>query len=79
MCIRDRSEVGCEQKSHHEHFEGCLVNCPDCGLMECECKNEKSSFSENKEKGHSHYHFPYPHSEHPLGPVTLRSFNNSQI
>ena len=73
------SEVGCEQKSHHEHFEGCLVNCPDCGLMECECKNEKSSFSENKEKGHSHYHFPYPHSEHPLGPVTLRSFNNSQI
>ena len=34
---------------------------------------------ENKEHEHSHEHFPYPHAEHPLGPVTLRSLNKSQI
>jgi len=73
------SEVGYEQISHHKHVEGCLDICPDCGVKECECKNNKKSFSENKAKEHSHEHFPYPHSEHPLGPVTLRSFNKSQI
>ncbi len=35
--------------------------------------------SKNKEHEHSHEHFPYPHAEHPLGPVTLRSLNKSQI
>ena len=35
--------------------------------------------SENKGHEHSHEHFPYPHAEHPLGPVTLRSLNKSQI
>ncbi len=35
--------------------------------------------SENKSHEHSHEHFPYPHAEHPLGPVTLRSLNKSQI
>ena len=34
---------------------------------------------ENNLQAHSHQHFPYPHSEHPLGPVTLRSLNKSQI
>ena len=34
---------------------------------------------ENKVHDHSHEHFPYPHSGHPLGPVTLRSLNKSQI
>ncbi len=34
---------------------------------------------ENKEHEHSHEHFPYPHADHPLGPVTLRSLNKSQI
>ena len=34
---------------------------------------------ENKADEHSHEHFPYPHADHPLGPVTLRSLNNSQI
>ncbi len=33
----------------------------------------------NKNHEHSHEHFPYPHSEHPLGPVTLRSLNKGQI
>jgi len=35
--------------------------------------------TENKEHDHSHDHFPYPHADHPLGPVTLRSLNKSQI
>ena len=33
----------------------------------------------NKSHDHAHDHFPYPHAEHPLGPVTLRSSNKSQI
>ncbi len=73
------SEVGYEQISHHHHVEGALENCPDCGVRECECTDKKTTFSENKIQGHSHQHFPYPHAEHPLGPVTLRSLNNSQI
>ena len=73
------SEVGYEQISHHDHFEGCLEICPNCGVKECECENNKKSFSENKSHKHSHQHFPYPHAEHPLGPVTLRSSNDSQI
>ena len=73
------SEVGYEQISHHEHVEGSLETCPDCGINECECKIQKKSFSENNFQGHSHQHFPYPHAEHPLGPVTLRSLNKSQI
>ena len=49
--------------------------------LECwlKCKNKQKAFSENNLQGHSHHHFPYPHAEHPLGPVTLRSLNNSQI
>ena len=70
------SEVGHEQISHHEHVEGCLEICPSCQLKECECDRKKKSFSEKKVEKHSHEHFPYPHAEHPLGPVTLRSFNN---
>ncbi len=34
---------------------------------------------ENNMHEHSHEHFPYPNAEHPLGPVTLRSLNKSQI
>ena len=73
------SEVGHEQISHHHHVEACLENCQECGLRECECKNKQKILSDNKVQEHSHQHFPYPHAEHPLGPVTLRSFKNSQI
>jgi len=34
---------------------------------------------ENKSHEHSHQHIPYPHADHPLGPVTLRYLNKSQI
>tara|TARA_Y100001968_G_scaffold211542_1_gene194702 strand:- start:621 stop:1679 length:1059 start_codon:yes stop_codon:yes gene_type:complete len=71
------SEVGYEQISHHDHVEGCLDICSDCGVEECECKNKGECFSENKKHDHTHEHFPYPHAQHPLGPVTLRSLNNS--
>ena len=70
------SEVGYEQKSHHHHVEGCLDIQPNFGD---EGKNKKKNFSENKTHEHSHEHFPYPHAQHPLGPVTLRSSNKSQI
>ncbi len=73
------NEVGYEQISHHDHVEGCLEICADCGLKECECKKDKNSFSEHNAQVHSHQHFPYPHAKHPLGPVTLRSLNNIQI
>ena len=69
------SEVGHEQISHHDHVEGCLEICTNCGVQECECKNEKEVSQENKKHEHSHEHFPYPHAQHPLGPVTLRSLN----
>ena len=72
-------EVGYEQISHHDHVEGCLENCPVCENEKCECKKNTQSYSKNKEHVHSHHHFPYPHAEHPLGPVTLRPSNNSQI
>ena len=67
------SEVGYEQRSHHDHFEGSLEICPDCGINECECKNDNKSDLEKDFQEHSHQHFPYPHAQHPLGPVTLRS------
>ena len=73
------SEVGYEQISHHDHVEGALEICPDCGIKECTCINKNKISSENNLQGHTHQHFPYPHAEHPLGPVTLRSSNNSQI
>ncbi len=66
------SEVGYEQKSHHDHVEGCLDIQSNFGD---EGKNKKKNFSENKTHEHSHEHFPYPHAQHPLGPVTLRSLN----
>tara|TARA_Y100001968_G_scaffold273986_1_gene266882 strand:+ start:1816 stop:2880 length:1065 start_codon:yes stop_codon:yes gene_type:complete len=72
-------EVGYEQISHHDHVEGSLEICPDCGVSECECENGKKNFSKNFQHAHSHQHFPYPHAEHPLGPVTLRSSKNIQI
>ncbi len=73
------SEVGYAQISHHDHVEGCLDLCPDCGRSHCECKIENQSLSQNHLTVHSHQHFPYPHSSHPLGPVTLRSLKNNEI
>ena len=73
------SEVGYEQVSHHNHVEGCLESFQDSGVGKSECNHENTSLSDINVQVHSHKHFPYPHKEHPLGPVTLRSLNNSQI
>ncbi len=73
------SEVGYQQISHHHHVEGSLENCPDCGNNQCEGEKNIKNLSANNLQEHTHQHFPYPHAEHPLGPVTLRSLNQSQI
>ena len=72
-------EVGQAQISHHHHVEGCLENCPNCGVNPCACKLDKHSSLVDEIKPHSHEHFPYPHSDHPLGPVTLRSSKTNEI
>ena len=73
------NEVGSAQVSHHDHVEGCLENCSICGLKSCECQEENLFLPQPDLQGHSHKHFSYPHSEHPLGPVTLRSFKDTEI
>ncbi len=68
------SEVGHAQISHHHHVEGCLENCPECGLNHCDCNKDHQKHSEDNSQIHSHQHVQYPNAEHPLGPVTLRYF-----
>ena len=55
-------EVGLAQLSHHHHVEGINDNDEDSNSQEDSPSNL-----------HSHTHHLYPHSEHPFGPVTLRS------
>ena len=81
-----------EEVFNGENFMNCALCKYRSNLLgfESEVGNEQIShhshvegcldiFPEGKEHEHSHEHFPYPHAEHPLGPVTLRSFNKSQI
>ena len=56
-------EVGLVQLGHHHHVEGGA--------------SIEGNLNENNHSPHSHHH-PYPHSDHPLGPVTLRSSNDAQ-
>ncbi len=68
-------EVGLPQTSHHHHVEGISETCDLCekectGL--CDLNESKSQSSIVHEHEHEH-HPQYPHSDHPLGPVTLRS------
>ena len=81
-----------EEVFNGENFMNCALCKYRSNLLgfESEVGNEQIShhshvegcldtFPEGKEHEHSHEHFPYPHAEHPLGPVTLRSLNKSQI
>ncbi len=71
-------EVGLAQESHHHHVEGLTES---CSLCESECTGlcqESENLSLNGNQiDHPHYyhshHYPYPHSDHPLGPRTLRN------
>ncbi len=72
------TEVGQVQLSHHEHVEGCLENCKICKKNPCLCQIDIENSSEQNIHNHLHEHVPYPHSDHPLGPVTLRSLNNEE-
>ena len=56
-------EVGLVQLGHHHHVEGGA--------------SIEGNLNEKNHSPHSHHH-PYPHSDHPLGPVTLRSSNDAQ-
>ena len=69
------SEVGYAQFSHHEHVEGCLDESLDSESQQYQSPMDQqfSSKDDLRAHTHSHYHFPYPHSDHPLGPVTLRN------
>tara|TARA_Y100001968_G_scaffold290481_1_gene294288 strand:+ start:171 stop:1211 length:1041 start_codon:yes stop_codon:yes gene_type:complete len=55
-------EVGLAQLSHHHHVEGINGNDED-----------SHSQQDSHTHLHPHTHHLYPHSEHPFGPVTLRS------
>ena len=63
-------EVGLAQESHHHHVEGLSGRCLVCNSEnDCSCQ---LSEQELHDKAHHHHHYPYPHSNHPLGPVSLR-------
>tara|TARA_Y100001968_G_scaffold332156_1_gene389301 strand:- start:650 stop:1648 length:999 start_codon:yes stop_codon:yes gene_type:complete len=68
------NEVGVAQESHHHHVEGINSECEYCKneFKSCRCDLEQTkTLSENE---HTHARRPkYPNSDHPLGPVTLRS------
>lgn len=71
------ADVGAVQHSHHHHVEG--LNEP-CALCEKECTGacqETEATATTAEHSHndhhSHSHANYPHSNHPLGPNSLKS------
>tara|TARA_Y100001968_G_scaffold332218_1_gene389537 strand:- start:225 stop:1280 length:1056 start_codon:yes stop_codon:yes gene_type:complete len=69
------SEVGLIQQSNHHHCEGLNDNCPYCGSdlkFESDELRESSLVETLKQQSNEHHHHLYPHSQHPLGPVTLR-------
>lgn len=73
------SEVGMVQVSHHDHVEGSFENCKCCRKSPCICQPDIEDSLDHNFHSHSHKHFPYPNSDHPLGPVTLRSSNKDEV
>ncbi len=74
-------EVGLFQESHHHHVEGLTEL---CSLCESECtgecqENVTNTIGIDNDHVHDHTHFPYPHSEHPLGPSTLKNQSKHEI
>ncbi len=57
------NEVGLIQQSHHHHVEGIGTNMTQA---------EKPHTHNHDSANDHHHHHPYPHSQHPLGPLTLK-------
>ncbi len=87
LCIyRDQilgfeADVGLVQESHHHHVEGLTESCNLCE-KECTGACEPNGAliplkSKDHSHSHSHNHHEYPHSDHPLGPKTLRELSDT--
>ncbi len=72
------NEVGLLQESHHHHVEGLVES---CSLCETECTGacQEESFDQTvvSSSVSEHKHVHYPHADHPLGPITLRTSNET--
>ncbi len=73
------NDVGNPQESHHHHVEGVMKGCNLCD-EECtgECESIDSKSMQIDSDHHVHGHSHYPHANHPLGPVTLHTYINSE-
>ena len=84
------TEVGLAQISHHHHVEGLTDG---CDLCERECTGacqpdgvpiplgggHQPHSHDKHDHSHEHGHHPYPHTEHPLGPNTLRGGRGDSV
>jgi len=64
------AEVGLPQESHHHHVEGIGT-----GNGHSHDHDHSHDHGHGHSHGHSHshgHHHPYPHSDHPLGPVSMK-------
>ena len=80
------ADVGFPQESHHHHVEGQGASAPgsnvaDCNLCDSFCTGAcRLDFTYGHEhhhhdgRHHHHHHPVYPHSDHPLGPESVRQF-----
>ena len=58
-------EVGLAQQSHHHHVEGIGTG-----------EGHSNDHNDKTAHGHSHHH-PHPHADHPLGPQSMKTTNQS--
>ena len=75
------SEVGLVQESNHHHVEGLAEICNLCEQEctgACQLDGVPTPLSHSiVDSSHGHIHYQYPHTNHPLGPVTLWTSENS--
>ena len=62
-------EVGLPQESHHHHVEGIGTN---------EHQMDGQNYQHEHGRHHDHGHYPYPHSNHPLGPITMKKLEDGK-
>ncbi len=80
-------EVGMVQESHHHHVEGQGASAPGSNVASCSlcddfctgaCRLNHHENHHQHDHDHSHHHHHYPHSDHPLGPESVRKFLKGQ-